>query len=43
MADALPPPQAAPGDAEKKLGNEAFASKEYEKAIGHYEDAINQT
>jgi tetratricopeptide (TPR) repeat protein len=40
MADALPPPQAGPGEAEKKLGNTAFAAKDYEKAIAHYEDAI---
>jgi tetratricopeptide (TPR) repeat protein len=41
MADALPPvPAVSAGDAEKKLGNEAFAAKDFEKAIGHYEAAI---
>lgn len=30
----------SPADAEKKLGNEAFAKKEYEAAIKHYDKAI---
>jgi len=41
MADALPPaPAVSVGDVEKRLGNEAFAAKDFEKAIGHYEAAI---
>ena len=30
----------SPADLEKKLGNEAFAKKEYELAIKHYDKAI---
>lgn len=47
-ADAPPPPPPAPtvdptkqaAEAEKKLGNELFATKKYEEAIKHYNEAI---
>ncbi len=40
-ANALPPtPELSAADKAKTLGNEAFTRKEYEKAIGHYEEAI---
>ncbi len=41
MSDTPPPaPEVSPAEVQKKLGNDAFANKDFEKAISHYEAAI---